>query len=59
MAQVIPLPALRSRTSRRVSGEPMEAKIMLFTGVRYERLDIRSERSSDRPGTGSKRAKNK
>jgi hypothetical protein len=37
----------------------MEAKIMLFTGVRYERLDIRSERDSDRPGTGSKRAKNK
>jgi hypothetical protein len=40
---------------RRVGKEPVEAKILLFTGVRYERIDF----SSHRPGAGPKRAKNK
>ncbi|TCR93205.1 hypothetical protein [Rhizobium sp. BK376] len=55
MAKVISLLERQSRMPRRVQKEPVEAKILLFTGVRYERL----EASSNRPGTGPKRAKNK
>ncbi|MDE1995651.1 MAG: hypothetical protein KGI75_24340 [Rhizobiaceae bacterium] len=55
MAQIISLLDRRSRLTRRVQKEPVEAKILLFTGVRYERLDV----SSHRPGTGRKRAKSK
>lgn len=55
MAKVIPLPDLRSRSPRRAPKEPVEAKILLFTGVRYERLDV----TSGRPGAGPKRVKNK
>ncbi|KAA0699941.1 hypothetical protein DTW90_11570 [Neorhizobium sp. P12A] len=55
MAKVISLLERQSRMPRRVQKEPVEAKILLFTGVRYERLDV----TSNRPGTGPKRAKNK
>ncbi|HEY0124703.1 MAG TPA: hypothetical protein VGC14_23655 [Rhizobium sp.] len=55
MAKIISLSDRRSRLPRRVQKEPVEAKILLFTGVRYERLDA----SSRRPGTGPKRAKGK
>ena len=55
MAKIISLSDRRSRLPRRAQKEPVEAKILLFTGVRYERLDA----SSHRPGTGPKRAKGK
>jgi len=55
MAKIISLSDRRSRLPRRAQKEPVEAKILLFTGVRYERLDV----SSHRPGTGPKRAKGK
>ncbi|HEX8045547.1 hypothetical protein [Rhizobium sp.] len=55
MAKIISLSDRRSRSPRRAQKEPVEAKILLFTGVRYERLDA----SSHRPGTGPKRAKGK
>ncbi|WFU09895.1 hypothetical protein QA646_03235 [Rhizobium sp. CB3090] len=55
MAEIISLLDRRSRLPLRPQKEPVEAKILLFTGVRYERLDV----SSHRPGTGSKRAKGK
>jgi hypothetical protein len=55
MAKVISLLERRSRIPRRVEKEPVEAKILLFTGVRYERLEL----GSHRPGNGSKRAKSK
>ena len=55
MAEIISLLDRRSRLPLRAQKEPVEAKILLFTGVRYERLDV----TSNRPGTGPKRAKNK
>jgi hypothetical protein len=55
MAKVISLQERLSRMPRRAPKEPVEAKILLFTGVRYERLDM----GSNRPRTGSKRAKSK
>ena len=56
MAQIIPLPERGSRPPRRVPKAPLQAKILLFTGVRYERLDFGSDH---RPKAGSKRAKGK
>jgi hypothetical protein len=55
MAKIISLLDRQSRLPRHVRKEPVEAKILLFTGVRYERLDI----SPTRPGAGSKVAKGK
>lgn len=55
MAQIISLLDRQSRMPRRVLKEPVEAKILLYTGVRYERLDL----NSHHPGTGSKRVKGK
>lgn len=37
MADVVRLEELISRSPRRRASEPCEAKILLFTGVRYER----------------------
>lgn len=55
MAKIISLSDRRSRMPPRAQKEPVEAKILLFTGVRYEHLDT----VSNRPGTGPKRAKGK
>jgi len=55
-AVVIAFPDSAERPQRPLpsAGEP-RGEILLFTGVRYERLDV----SSHRPGTGPKRAKGK
>lgn len=55
MAKVISLSDWRLRQPPRAQKEPVEASILLFTGVRYERL----ETPTHRPGAGSKRAKGK
>ncbi|MBM7045358.1 hypothetical protein [Rhizobium lusitanum] len=55
MAKIISLSERRSRMPPRAQKEPVEAKILLFTGVRYEHLDT----ATDRPGAGGKRAKSK
>ncbi len=55
MAKIISLLDRRSRMPRRAPKEPAEAKILLFTGVRYERLDF----GSHNPGRGPKQVKNK
>ncbi|MGV1790910.1 MULTISPECIES: hypothetical protein [Rhizobium] len=55
MAKIISLSDWRLRMPPRVRKEQVEAKILLFTGVRYEHLDT----PDHRPGTGSKRAKGK
>ncbi|WP_195909392.1 hypothetical protein [Rhizobium tubonense] len=55
MANVISLGDRRPRTPRPIAKEPMEAKILLFTGVRYERLEF----VTPRPRSGAKRAKTK
>jgi hypothetical protein len=55
MAKVISLAEHMSQKPRRSPKEAVEAKILLFTGVRYERMDF----ASNRRKTGSKRAKNK
>lgn len=39
MENIIELAEKRSKVPRRLPNEPTEAKILLFTGVRYERLD--------------------
>jgi hypothetical protein len=55
MATIIPLGDRRRRNPRLIVREPVEAKILLFTGVRYERLDF----VTPRPRSGIKRAKSK
>ncbi|SCB08832.1 hypothetical protein GA0061101_101273 [Rhizobium lusitanum] len=55
MAKIISLSERRSRMPPRAQKEPVEAKLLLFTGVRYEHLDT----VTDRPGAGGKRAKSK
>jgi hypothetical protein len=55
MATIISLGDRRRRNPRLSVREPVEAKILLFTGVRYERLDF----VTPRPRTGVKRAKSK
>ena len=55
MATIIPLGDRRRRNPRLTARDPVEAKILLFTGVRYERLDF----VSPRPRSGVKRAKSK
>ncbi|OCJ11773.1 hypothetical protein A6U86_01525 [Rhizobium sp. AC27/96] len=55
MAKVISLSDWRLRQPPRVQKEPVEARILLFTGVRYEHLDT----PTHRPGAGPKRAKGK
>jgi hypothetical protein len=55
MATIISLGDRRLRKPRLAAREPVEAKILLFTGVRYERLDF----VSPRPRSGVKRAKSK
>ena len=54
MAKIISLSDWRLRMPR-AQKEPVEAKILLFTGVRYEHLGT----PTHRPGTGPKRAKGK
>ena len=39
MENIIELAEKRSKVPRRLPNEPTGAKILLFTGVRYERLD--------------------
>ncbi|MEZ2129004.1 MULTISPECIES: hypothetical protein [unclassified Sinorhizobium] len=39
MENIIELAEKRSKVPRKLPSEPTEAKILLFTGVRYERLD--------------------
>jgi len=39
MENIIELAERRPKMPRRLPNEPTEAKILLFTGVRYERLD--------------------
>lgn len=55
MAKVISLAEHLSQRPRRASKEPVEAKILLYTGVRYERMDFATTPRK----SGSKRAKNK
>jgi hypothetical protein len=55
LATIISLGDRRSQRPRRIAKEPVEAKILLFTGVRYERLEF----VAPRPGSGAKRAKTK
>jgi len=55
MAKVISLAEHLSQKQRRSPKEPVEAKILLFTGVRYERMDFASTPRK----SGSRRAKNK
>ncbi|NLS19780.1 hypothetical protein HGP16_24890 [Rhizobium sp. P40RR-XXII] len=55
MAKIISLLDWRLRMTPRAQKEPVEAKILLFTGVRYEHLDT----PTHRPGAGPKRAKGK
>jgi hypothetical protein len=40
MAQIISLPDTKVRAPRRAPKDAAGAKILLFTGVRYERLDV-------------------
>ena len=40
MAQIITLPDAKARATRRAPKDAAGAKILLFTGVRYERLDV-------------------
>jgi len=46
MAIVVALADRLSQTRRRKGKKPVEAQILLFTGVRYERLTESSKRSS-------------
>jgi len=55
MAKIISLLDWRLRQPPRAQTEPVEARILLFTGVRYEHLDT----PTHRPGAGPKRAKGK
>lgn len=55
MAKIISLSEWRLRQPPRAQREPVEARILLFTGVRYEHLDT----PTHRPGAGPKRAKGK
>ncbi|WP_164517769.1 MULTISPECIES: hypothetical protein [unclassified Rhizobium] len=55
MAIVVALADRRPRAPRRPDKEPREAKILWFTGVRYERL---AENPKHRP-TPSQRARKK
>jgi hypothetical protein len=55
MATIIPLGDRRPRKSPPAARQPVEAKILLFTGVRYERLEF----ATPRPRSGVKRAKSK
>ncbi|MBD9447001.1 MULTISPECIES: hypothetical protein [Rhizobium] len=45
MAIVVALADRLSQTQRRKGRKPVEAQILLFTGVRYERLTESSKRS--------------
>ncbi|MDM9627086.1 hypothetical protein QTL95_14355 [Rhizobium sp. S152] len=56
MAIVIALADRLSQTPSRKDREPVEAQILLFTGVRYERLTDSPKRPS---AHGSRRAKTK
>jgi hypothetical protein len=55
MATIISLGDRRPRKPRLAASGPVEAMILLFTGVRYERLDF----ETPRPRSGVKRAKSK
>jgi len=46
MAIVVALADRLSQTRRRKGRKPVEAQILLFTGVRYERLTESSKRAS-------------
>ena len=48
MAIVVALADRLSQTQRRKGRKPVEAQILLFTGVRYERLTESSKRSPAR-----------
>ena len=48
MAIVVALADKRPQYVRRIHKEPVEAQILLFTGVRYERLDVPKRRPSQR-----------
>ncbi|WP_167376994.1 hypothetical protein [Rhizobium aegyptiacum] len=54
MAIVVALADRRPRTPRRLDKEPREAKILWFTGVRYERL---AESSKQRPAPAPRASK--
>lgn len=55
MAEVIRLQERLEKLPRR-QGEPCEARILLFTGIRYERLTDESHRPETR-SNGTKRKK--
>ena len=55
MAEVIRLQERLDKLPRRPA-EPCEARILLFTGIRYERLTDESHRPQTRP-SGAKRKK--
>ena len=55
MAEVIRLQERLDKLPRRLA-EPCEARILLFTGIRYERLTDDSHRPQTRP-SGAKRKK--
>jgi len=48
MAIVVALADRLSQTQRRTGNKPVEAQILLFTGVRYERLTESSKRPAGR-----------
>lgn len=55
MEKIISLSDRRPPMPRRFENEPVEGKVLLFTGVRYERLEPAAPQPGDRP----QRAKNK
>jgi hypothetical protein len=55
MATIITLGDRRPRKPHPAVQQPVEAKILLFTGVRYERLDF----ATPRRRSGVKRVKSK
>jgi hypothetical protein len=49
MAQIITLPDAGSRVPKRAPKGSTGAKVLFFTGVRYERLETPSERRKPNP----------
>jgi hypothetical protein len=54
-------PRRQSDAARRRGGEPVEAQIMFFTGVRYQRMSepAATDASDDRPGSARGKRKRK
>lgn len=55
MAIVVELADRQSQMPRRPMKGPVEAKILLFTGVRYERLDEPTTRSANSASQAKKK----